>query len=504
MVLSGCSSRYICGPAKSPQVVVGGDHHSISPYVLLTIADGSSTITVGNESAPSLQNDAVIKDFHYGSADGITATFTIHDQRGGSLTRFIERMLKDFNEATSKATKAEFEFGWITTGCPQPIAVNKSTKRYGVILWADTNFAEGKFMYEITVSSVAEVMAESKTTKIFGGDGDKGIPIRQALEELLTDEDLPPSVSKISFKTIKNGQIQDVGFEKPTPGNKNGRKDKWVGNNRGKLQTAIEWLSQNNLSQNKKGWYPYYNESHKGGEIIFWEDNKPLCGENVSPNNCIGTYVVNGGKESSVIEFNPQFKWNYNVLAQGGSAGENKALIHPRNVGKYEGRDDCVDLKEAVKKGAGGESTSPVTSGVKDEEGDKAGEAIEKSVHKMARAVSYSIHDAIESELVVIGDPTLDPVLHGHGAFASIIFINPYHLIGTSRGCPEWESSGLEGSPCNELLSNRAWITKSLSHRISGGKFTTNIRVLLPSPYSDFDGSTPLGGDPLGKKVKGI
>jgi hypothetical protein len=503
MALSGCATRYICGPVKDPQTVVGGVHHSMSPYVKLTIAGGASEITVGNESAPALDNDAVIKDFHYGSGDGITATFVIHDQRGGSLTKFIERMLKDFNAATPDSTKAEFEYGWITSGCPQPVALNKSTKRYGTIIWADTNFAEGKFMYEITVKSVAESMAEAKCPKIFGEDGDKAIPIRQALEQLLTNADNPPSVAKISFKTIKNGQVQDIGFERPTPRDKNGRKDAWVCNNRGKLQTAIEWLTQNNLSENGKGWYPYYNESTKGGEIIFWEDNKPLCGENVSPQNCLGTYVVNGGKESSVIEFNPQFRWNYNILTTGGSAGEGKALMHTRNVGKWEGRDDCKDLKMASQAGAGGEATTPVTGGVYNEDGPQSSELVERSINKMARAVSYSIHDAIESDLIVIGDPSLDPVNHGHGAFVSIVFINPYHLTGTSGDCPEWESKGLEGSPCNELLSNRAWLTKSLGHRISGGKYTTNIRVMLPSPYFHFDGNQPLGGDPNGTTLPG-
>lgn len=495
MALSGCAAEFQNCSLKSPEGVLGGSHYSASPYVKLYIGGGGQYITVGNESAPHLENNAVIKDFEYGSADGFKARFSIHDQHGGSLSTFMNRMLKDINKSSPEAIQAHFEFGWIRSGCPVPVAVKKSTKRWGFIDSGETNFADGKFMYDIVVGDLGEVTNDGKTPKIYGEDGDKGMPLRQAIEKLLTDKTNPPYVSKVSFKTSKGGQITDVGFEKPTKGDKNGQKTKWIGNNRPKLNTAMEWLTWN-LSENGKNWRPVYNDEAEGGEIIFFEDNMPMCGENKN-DPCLGTYIVNGGKESTVLEFNPRFKWNWAVLAQGGSVGENTILNNASEGGKHQGRQDCRDLSGAVKQGGGSQTTLPIPDGLKDIEGKNASKVKEKGTHMHMRSFTNSTVEPITADLVVVGDPDIAALDVSTYRTVSLVFINPFHLVGGGSR-PEWVSRGLSGTACNEILSNRQWMVKSVTHKISSGKFTTTLNLYLPVPGTHFDFGQPAGGDSKG------
>ena len=56
--------------------------------------------------------------------------------------------------------------------------------------------------------------------------------------------------------------------------------------------------------------------------------------------------------------------------------------------------------------------------------------------------------------------------------------------------CGDWLADPI----CNDVLSNRAWLVRSVTHRISEGKFSTTFGVYLVTPGIDIDIDEPLGG----------
>ena len=65
------------------------DAHVIAPWVTATVSGSGSQITVGNNSAPSFKNKAVISSFQYGQSNGTGCTLDIIDEEGGAFDKFF-------------------------------------------------------------------------------------------------------------------------------------------------------------------------------------------------------------------------------------------------------------------------------------------------------------------------------------------------------------------------------------------------------------------------------
>ena len=317
------------------------------------------------------------------------------------------------------------------------------------------------------------------------------------------------SLKFISFRKWEGGKIVPAGFDFKEPecavgkkqvgsdGNpfvtSKGPKTKWTPNSQDKLTCAMQWLEKwNSDSVPPKGWYPRYNPTILGGEIIFWEDEKPDCeakDDDYYRERCVGVYIVNGSDQSPVLEFNPKIHWHFGMLKSGGGGmGDDKVKAVKTEGSKSPGRRDCPGLTRADVPGAGHPmqitSTEPLLAkhgGDAEDEGQKA---------QVRQLKAFKVNQGpINAELVLVGDPTFNPVL-SLGKYLTIIFINPYFLQ-KGTGCQDWTISD---PPCNEVLTSRAWRIQKVYHKIDSGKYTTHLSVVLMGPGTeDAPAGQPLG-----------
>lgn len=486
---SGCIAKYQCKQLMFPE-----SGHTLSPWVRCRFKDGEGReITVSNDSSPAIQNTAVIKSFDFGLSDGLHCKVVIHDQRGSSLTDFMRNLLKDLKLATPESLKFIVEWGWTKSGCPTPLPSARSACHYMILDSIETNFIGGKFIHELTGTDLVKKVIEAGVDKIYGGEGQNAITLKEAIRKLFT-EDPKPYIGKVSYCRLEGGTVQcDVGFEYE----KDGPKGKWIANGNDKLQTAIHWLSGHRSDRNRT-FIPSYNSTDSGGEIIFWEDSKPKCAETSAwEENCLGTYIVNGGKASSVIEFSPKIRWDFARLTCVGGQISSET-INPTPQAKAQGRRDCAELQRPNCSGSGQTLSTPTTETHKDNYGKKATDEAQKGHDEQARGMKL-LTDLIEADLVIVGDPSLPTP--GEGLFLrniAIAYINPYHhLPQTESSCGDW----IVDPVCNEILSNKAWLIKRCNHHIQEGNYTTTLGIYLTTPGVDVEPTAPLGASDTGVVV---
>jgi len=462
----------------------------MSPWVKVRFLKGGSTITVGNKSSPDNNNHAVIKSFEFGHADGLECVISIVDEQGSSFVKFMEDLLKDANCAAPSSITMLVDFGWTITNCDGSNTIKKNLQTYCMMCDnVSCNFRGGKFLFMVTGADLIGRSFDYREDKIRGDDVNK-MHLTDAISLMFKDQDYPPNVGSVKFQRYNSGgSIEKIVFK---DGSEKGPLGTWRPESMDKLNTAMKWL-RSCLTVNDKTVFPTYNSEAPQGEIIFWEDFQPQCGENKNWDaNCLGTFIVNGGKDSSVIEFSPDIRWDFKALNTGGNMGEGQVMATP-DGGKHQGRPDCPTLDQP--KTAGSTFSIPVDQNMKDLHGKKAAQVTARASDEQIRGWRL-FHEDIEADLVVIGDPMMmRPSLAINSKNVKIVFLNPFHIFeGASDSCAEWLAAPL----CNEVLSNKAWNIKAVTHRIEGGNFTTTLRVWLSVPGTVLDIGAPLGGQGSG------
>jgi hypothetical protein len=462
----------------------------LSPYVKATFFKGGTSITVGNQSSPSNDNHAVIKDFEWGFSDGHECRVTILDDKGGSFVQFMEDIVKDWKEITGGAYHMTIEFGWITASCGGGGGFDNSQTQY--LFMCDNiecSFAGGRFMFVVTGTDIGPRIFEGRFEQVIGTDA-KPVPLTTAIKQMFTDDRYPPTINNIQFLRRTDGGGTEPIRWKDT-GDTAGPLGKWSGDGLDKLNCARSWL-RSYLTTNDKTVIPVFvNESNTSAGIIFWEDFKPKCNESRDfESSCIGTFIVNGGAKSPVIEFNPKIRWDFSYhMNTAGDMGTGKVVLN--KDGKPLGLSDCASLSRASLKTSGSTTTVPVNDNKFNAEGKDASDNTAKAVAEQLRSWKL-FTDPIEADLVVIGDPNTvrprDAAFPG-GSSMKIVFLNPYSIF-SGDGCGEW----LAEPTCNPVLTNDAWLIKSVTHRIADGKFTTTYGIFLDTPGEDYDIGSPLGG----------
>lgn len=493
----GCLATYTSSCRGGPRLPQEGN--TLAPWVRVKFEGSGGDITVGNDSSPSTnpKHVACIKSFEFGYSDGLTLRLVIHDEQGGSFVQFMNNLLTDWSklkEPNPATCRMEIQFGWSASGCNTPIPGAQSRCYYCLSDSVETNFTGGKFIFEITGKDLCHRMFEGGSDLIYGGTGQEGMCLVEAIEKFMTAGPAP-NVGKVKFLTMKSGVPEQIKFEKDDQPFKGPKSGPWKADGQDKLRVVMRWL-EGHLSENKKSWVPQYNSEEKEGELIFWEDTKPRCSTDRSwDESCIGAYVVNGGKKSPVIEFNPKIRWDFaRLVGNGGNLSSEKAAALPGEGSKNPGR-DCPGLKAEEIKGAGHSVQTTPTESSKDL---YAGDAAKKKAEADAEAIKAIkvLHDNVEADLVIVGDPTILPPSEAMWSKnIAIVVVNPYFLtVSGNAACGEWMANPV----CNEVLSNKAWICKSITHRIESGNYTTTIGVYLTAPGIDVSPGTPVGGDPSG------
>jgi hypothetical protein len=505
-----------------------------SPWVKMRFAVGNKTITVGNDSLYTIEreagkdvfkkgdNTAVIKSFEYGTTDGYQCNITVHDQSGSNFAAFMRHIITDLKPSTGSNAEVYVSFGWCRIDCEGKVLKDsqkscKEFKMHGMDI--DIAFSEGLFVYNFSGADLGRNMIEAtKVDGIIGQDGTdesgrrKGIAMTKAIEALMSgvgvDGNTPPYVDKVRF--LKDNGINND----PVPirfrngngiTNEEGIIGKWNGNQRDKLNTAKAWIRDYPAEDGAtaqgailKAVEPRYNTCDGKDEIIFWQSNEPApCEKTAFEKFTVGFYYVNGGKDSRVIEFNPRMKTNFSMLNMaGGNMPKGRAFNE--NANKVSER-PCADSKKGIAYKSAGTETSinpdPNLEDANKQNADfESGRA--QAVQDMTSSLTFK---EVQATLTIVGDPEYMGYTHV-GRCVTIVFINPFYLSGSldENSCPDWTVSP---DPCNEVLTNRGWFIKSISHRIQEGSFTTTLDLYLPRPSISLEPGNNFGGDPTGFKL---
>lgn len=487
-----------CKPGELPP-----PQHILAPWVKITINNNGTVVTVGNESAPGSdpKHSACIMSMNFGLERSTIAKVTIHDEAGSSFVGFMEMLVKDLKcNVPGSNPIAQLDFGWVTRDCHGVIGLDKNqTKYFMIVLHIGCSFNSGKFVYELELTDKLNIHDEARVAKLRGNDGDQGVYMTDAITKLLTDQEYPPSVGAVEFKKLLPDKVNSVPirFKYHDGDPEKGVKGRWEPNNVDKLNAVQEWLSKN-VSEDGKGFIITYDASTPDGKIVIWEDPSLLCGEKFTANKCDKkSYVVNGGKDSRVISFNPSFRWTFSHLtASGGSmpnfgGNDRDSATGGKNVDELG---KCEDLKRSQIKSGGVQNTITPSQIQVDKHGSNSQKVSEETLNASIRA-NYDISaiSSIEAELVIVGDPNFKRASLVRGEFIEILFLNPFHLrpsADSNNPCFNWMATPL----CNEVLTNSAWDIQSVNHQIELGKYYTTVKIRLAAPGSDVNVGDPFGG----------
>lgn len=485
MSLVGCTKQYECRKNSLKTIQPG---HTLSPWVRCTFRNGAgSMITVGNESSPSLDNSAVIKSFNYGFSSGAECKITIHDTMGSSLSIFLNNMMKEFKDSSDRIV--EFEWGWTNAGCPTPPPAMKSDMHYLMLAGLETNYVQGKFIHEISALDVTSTALQGGIEKAYGEDGKNAIYLKDALKKLLQEKP-DPIVKNIKYCRMQNGELvcnDDIGFKENDP---MGPLHSFRGNAGNKLETAKKWISGWVTNNKDKMFEMQYDATDDGGTVMFLEKPTKDCTETGDEKLCIGTYVVNGGEDSPVIEFNPRIKWDFGPVGANGGQIPTGSVQDPKSPNnKSMGIEKCANLSRNGNKNAGQVISTPPTNAHTDIKGKEATSTNNDANSKQLLLDGIHImDDGIMADMVIVGDPRFPTQSEGviDGKTVAIAFVNPFHILPSGNSnCGDW----LAKPPCNSILSQKDWFIQKVNHRIEGGTYTTILSLRLTSDGLD----APIG-----------
>lgn len=453
------------------------------------MSEGGEQITVGNESFKGDPNTACIKSMEIGWVDTPSIKVEIIDEAGGTLSA-VANSLRKCIKRSGKGTFITFQWGWVMTTCASgpPIVVPSAVFR-SFIQQFDVNYSEGKIKYIIEGAAndkLYEVMRED----VIVGDDEYPVDIESAIGALCS-RDPPCTVRYVEMQP--DGKLKDVKFEwarlKDPP------EAAWQADNMNRISIIRKWFGAFRVKDGKcdKGIIPFFSPD-KPDELILLKDPQPNPGETEGCEKSIGTFIVNGGKCSSVIEFTPTMNIvsAVNSFAVGGdTSGPNKSTNQFAEDKRCENQ-----RRQGVE--AGTQLQATITQQAFDSYGVKAAndENLKSEIaHNKASMVTNITGAGVEADLKILGNPTEPFCQIGAHRPLSVVVINPFTLRG--GGCGDW----LAYPGCNQLFTNRLWRAIGINHTISPGTYTTTLKLQLAAGDIQVAASDPLGGPGSGGPV---
>jgi hypothetical protein len=483
-----CLSTYGCANEEGEVSVKGAPYEAVyTPYCALWVAGKEIVLQTGNESAPGTNHHTLIKSFEYGcqsGTGGCGVKFEIIDEGGVLYQQLVQGLNKDISFTLSAVTgvnSCEVEFGWIVVGCNGEWR-KITNKELGSPLFflpknVETTFEGGLIKFTFEATDIFTRSSDTRLDKNIGTEDDK-VHLKEALQRLFRNKD--PQFEQVIFEN-QYGDSGDGDFEfEEDP---DGPRGVWTTDQESQIECARKWLNKVRTVE-KNGCLAMYDPKRKAAVIKERPEDKGDCCDN----NNLGTYIVNGGNSSPVISFNPNFKWNLGSNASsGGTSGAGSSA-----------RQDVKAVEEEGIQNTGTE-TSPTNEQCKYQWQDPGEhtERTEKTFQaNMEAAKPFEVLPAIEAELRIIGDPTLNNPVFLTGKWISIVVIDPYYIAGgesDNTSC-EWISK----PNCNPILSNKKWMILGANHQIQSGSYVTTLKVSLNTPNINISASETLGGDGCG------
>jgi len=480
---TGCIEQFVCGEINLPHN--NAQSEVFSPWVKAKFKSSDLEITVGNDSAVNLDNTVCIKSFEFGFSDGWTSTLEIIDEKGGAFPLFIDNIVKCAEKAHISEVQVEMQWGWTSAACNGSTPVITSPTIIGTGMHLEINQSGGVIKYNINIKCITDVSFAMREDAVFGESG-KPMPLQNAIQELCKIE---PIIEVEFARRSKDGKRIN-GFEWKGFGEK-GPSGVWKASSLNRLSVISSWIESFNTS-NDKG-IVLIMDSTKPNTLVLWEDLTNECNETSLCDTSVGTFLVNAGGCSNVLEFNPTINWvgGFTKQSSGGVAG---GAIDSKPQLKEDGRKPCSEQGKNV----GIQETIIVSDFAVEAHGFKnAGNETNKAQSAHQHADIFSAQsEPIEADLRIIGDPrpVFINIAQCIGKFISIVAINPFHILGQSSSCGDW----LASPGCNPILSNKNWMIKGINHSIQEGSYVTVLKLYLAAPGIKISKSDPLGGSGSG------
>lgn len=488
--LAGCVENYATRPVFD-QVPYGAQAESFAPYVWAQIGDGSNFITVGNDSYPSNPNKAAIKSIEFGFIDANEGKMEIIDEEGGNLSVFLDSVQKCGDRFNSNVY-LKIRVGWVLSLCDGAIApANPSPEIRALILKISSNLSNGIIKFTVHFATAHPVVQNRRQDQTFGQEvGGKAMPLEDAISQLAQ---IPPAINVRYCYWDSDGELKDDEFKwKDHP--KKGPKAAWQGDSQNKYATIAKWLEGYVVDDgvSSKG-VTLIHDPKNPWDLVVLRDSQPKCGEKLNSKLNLGTFIVNGGKCSSVLEFSPSYDFvsASGYFASGGSTNPSSS----KSVKKEDARNETCQRQN---KDGGTQTQVTINNPSNYTDGKQASDNVNKAQedHAKANRLVEISGVTINADLRIVGSvhPKLYQIVTGQRC--SIVVINPNFISGGVAG----ESCGdfLKRADCHPFYSNKEWIIMGVNHTIQEGSFVTTLKVMLPSPAVELGAGNNLGANDSG------
>jgi hypothetical protein len=475
--LSGCVSKFI----ENNNLRQPLDGNTVLPWVKVGFfVNGENNtkkrgaeITVGNDSAKSLNNTAVIKSFEYGSSNGAQCTLEILDEQGSTFHLFINKIATDIAKISGTLSMM-VQWGWVKQTCdgnPQFEGENSPILQF-IPTHMDVKYEGTKIRFFIVGQDIFQPIFASRSQIVIGDDELAPTEIKDAIGKLFSERE--PKVPQNKIRYLRHDDKGELDREKEWEFDKKTPTGTWHAENRNKLSAAMSWL-EGYSTDAQKGFYPCWDAETQ--ELLFLED--PRTGETESEKKLpdsfpsLGTFVVGGGGASRVLSFTPKINW-ISSFATGGVGGGTGGTASAKTVQK-KGKDDQDD---------GLSQNIPIADHQVGTYGPKGvSEGVSDSVDKNTSINAFFSQNTqgligLTAELKVQGVPNREFVIVYQAMMkrVSVVVIGPFRLGGT--GCGEF----LADSTCNAVLSSKNWVCMAVHHSIREGSYVTTLELMLPKP----------------------
>ncbi len=494
-LLQDCS-KFCCEPIRTLL-----NTEVMSPFITLTVSGSAGTITVGNKSQPVRYNNAgevengynhvAVKSLKFGHAEGLEMEVEVTDEAGGSFATFIDSVMSQQNfKKLRNSNWMNVTWGWIESSCNGADRVIRQTSHTMILISMEFSYQHGLMKFNLKGKDMSQPAFESEIDETYGAD-DYPLPIKQAIEKICEDYGCKARFLRVDGSTWEFGDPAQNGGE----GDPNAIKGSFKAHGEDFIQAILRWITHYKTDRGK-GIVPAFNSKLTPGqhiELILWEAESSNCTEPYACKLSIGTYIVNGGKDSPVISFQPNIRYTFAALGKSGGNSSEYKNEQRKEKRKETGEEDC-DYGDS----------GNVNQGMRSYNIASANDALniygtklvlrESMAAQTAHAKANEVYSPISAELKIQGDPILaDPIALRRRTVA-IVVINPYHIQKSSESCGDW----LQAENCNPVLSNRNWLIKGSSHEIKEGSYTTTLKLFLAAPGVDISLGQPLGNDPDG------
>ena len=494
----GCMAQVGCKPLRLPM-----DYDSFAPFVIARFQssdkNGGLELTVGNDSYSQRPNTACIKSMEFGYMDKPQAKLEIVDEAGGEFGLFVDAIRKCGKQLRS--TTIQLKFGWVKSNCEgfgeqDMITFDGYIKM--ILPEIEVSYGEGLIKYTMQGTAMDVVTTNQRRDETYGPAWRLTDAISRICEK---NEITVVFASVMADGSIKESTKWPKGLsagDAPWVWNKGGTDGptaSWQADNNDVLSTISNWVTPFRTKDDKGILMAFDSKDHQ--KLWLWADPKikHTCTENTvsesqsastggqvkGKRGSLGTFIVNGGKCSPVLRFDPKINF---ISAQaekstGGnpSSAENSASVRPSDPDNKKIDEACPLDDDKI----GPENQATITQAAKE---NYPPDTVHKETLKSNMAhisanifAEFSIAP-IQAELTTIGMPTDEFVNFTRFLFAplSIIVMNPFHLAGDRNGeCGDW--SWLASSGCNEMLSDNQYLCFGVNHSIKEGSYTTTLKV---------------------------